>query len=437
MTAHPLEIDHVFLFIEPDGPEIDALQRLGFVETYRRAHPGQGTANVCFAFDNLYLELLWLTSETEARSEPTARTRLWERSQWRRLGTCPFGIAVRGDLASAGVPTWDYRPPYLPAGMSIPVATDSDDPMQPMLFVSPGREAPLDWPEARRGALQSAAGFGPVLSVELALPGGAASAPLHALKASGAGLGCAVRTDGRSGLRLLLGDRSGQANHVLELVSTDTGTWRVSITEEPLAERSWRRAWAALGLPAPQGVMMLLLDAYAEPQRHYHSPQHLHECLSHVESALALAQRPGEVELALWFHDAVYDPKGKDNEQRSADWACEVLSVAGAKVEVQQRVRALIMATCHNAVPVDSDAQLLVDIDLAILGADPARFAEYDQQVRAEYRWVPGWIYRRKRKEVLAAFLQRPAIYSTEWFRERFEALARENLLQATGMGPG
>lgn len=71
MTTHGLEIDHVFLFIEPGGPEIDALQRLGFTETYRRAHPGQGTANVCFAFDNLYLELLWLTSEAEARSPAT------------------------------------------------------------------------------------------------------------------------------------------------------------------------------------------------------------------------------------------------------------------------------------------------------------------------------------------------------------------------------
>jgi hypothetical protein len=68
MTAHHLKIDHLFMFIESDGPEIDALRRQGFTETYRRAHPGQGTAKVCFAFDNLYLELLWLTSEAEARS---------------------------------------------------------------------------------------------------------------------------------------------------------------------------------------------------------------------------------------------------------------------------------------------------------------------------------------------------------------------------------
>jgi hypothetical protein len=188
VTTHRLEIDHLFVFIEPDGPEIEALRRLGLVETYRRAHPGQGTANVCFAFDNLYLELLWLTSEAEARSGPIARTRLWERSQWRSLGTCPFGIAVRGDLAGAGVPVWDYRPPYLPPGLSIAVATGSDDPMQPMLFVSPGREAPRDWPAERRGRLQRDAGWGEVREVVLRLAAGVAPCAALVSLAAASGL---------------------------------------------------------------------------------------------------------------------------------------------------------------------------------------------------------------------------------------------------------
>jgi predicted metal-dependent HD superfamily phosphohydrolase len=89
------------------------------------------------------------------------------------------------------------------------------------------------------------------------------------------------------------------------------------------------------------------------------------------------------------------------------------------------------MATCHDAVSMDVDARLLVDIDLAILGADPARFAEYDAQVREEYRWVPDLIYRTRRSEVLAGFLARPAIYGTDRFRERFEAQAQENLRRA------
>ena len=198
-----------------------------------------------------------------------------------------------------------------------------------------------------------------------------------------------------------------------------------------LEQRSWPRAWSTLGLNAPEGLMQRLQQAWAEPQRHYHTTQHLRECLALLEPELHSAQHPGEVELALWFHDAVYDPKAKDNEARSADWACQALAQAGADEAVQQRVRALIMATCHDAAPVDPDARLLVDIDLAILGAEPARFAEYDAQVRAEYRWVPGWLYRRKRKQVLAGFLARPAIYGTERFRARLEGRARENLRQA------
>jgi predicted metal-dependent HD superfamily phosphohydrolase len=202
--------------------------------------------------------------------------------------------------------------------------------------------------------------------------------------------------------------------------------------EEALLVRSWQRAWATLGLNVPEGLMQRLLQAWAEPQRHYHTTQHLIECLALLEPELHSTQHPGEVELALWFHDAVYDPKAKDNEARSADWACQALAQAGAGEAVQQRVRALIMATCHDAEPVDPDARLLVDIDLAILGAEPARFAEYDAQVRAEYRWVPGWLYRRKRQQVLAGFLARPVIYGTARFQERFERAARENLSKVT-----
>lgn len=424
-----VETDHLFLFVEPEGPEIEALQHLGLTETYRRSHPGQGTANVCFAFDNLYLELLWLTSEAEARSPGISRTGLWERSQWVRSGACPLGVAVRGDLAGAGLPTWDYRPPYLPKGMSIPVACAGDDQTLPMVFVSPGNQQPADWPEARRGALQRSAGFGKVLSVELGLPASAAKAPsLGALASTVPVLNFSPRPDRGHHLRLALADPAGHHAHTLDLASTATGHWRIALIDEHLTARSWQRAWAALGLRAPDGLRQRLLDAWAEPRRHYHSQQHLRECLALLESVLDLAEHPGEVELALWFHDAVYDPQGQGNEQRSADWACDALAQAGAGAAAQQRVRALIMATCHDAEPVGDDARLLVDIDLAILGADPARFAEYDAQVREEYRWVPEPVFRGKRREVLAGFLARPVIYGTQRFRERFEGRARENL---------
>lgn len=207
-------------------------------------------------------------------------------------------------------------------------------------------------------------------------------------------------------------------------------------TEVELLVPVWEAAWRDLGLQVPQAdVRQRLQAAYTEPQRHYHSLQHLGECVTQFQAVWHLAVHPGEVALALWFHDAVYDPRGKDNEALSARWADEVLAQAGATQPCRDRVQALIMATCHQAGPSGADAQLLVDIDLAILGAAPARFDEYDRQVRQEYRWVPGFLYRRKRREVLRSFLDRPHIYSTGHFRHSHEAQARANLNRVLSAG--
>ncbi|MBB4845669.1 putative metal-dependent HD superfamily phosphohydrolase [Paucibacter oligotrophus] len=208
------------------------------------------------------------------------------------------------------------------------------------------------------------------------------------------------------------------------------------MTESPspaCLQSSWQRAWHSLGLQPASGLHAQLLEAYRETQRHYHTLQHLQECLTHWEQVMQRAQFPGELELALWFHDAVYAVKAKDNEAQSAQWAKQALRQSGASAEQIQRVQDLIMATCHQAVPSAADAQLLVDIDLAILGADPQRFAEYDAQVRAEYSWVPGWIYRGKRRQVMRGFLARDAIYSTPHFQTQLEAQARRNLAVLLG----
>jgi predicted metal-dependent HD superfamily phosphohydrolase len=200
----------------------------------------------------------------------------------------------------------------------------------------------------------------------------------------------------------------------------------------PNLVESWPLAWADLGLQPPAGLYEKLIEAYREPQRHYHSLQHLTECMAHFDQARHHAHHPGEVALALWFHDAVYEVKGTSNEQRSAQWAVSVLRAAGAAPATQERVFQLIMATKHDAVVTEPDQQLLVDIDLAILGASPERFAEYDRQVRAEYSWVPGLLYRVKRKAVLRAFLARDPLYNTDHFRQRCEAAARRNLASVT-----
>jgi predicted metal-dependent HD superfamily phosphohydrolase len=195
---------------------------------------------------------------------------------------------------------------------------------------------------------------------------------------------------------------------------------------------AWQRLWTDLGAAeVPRGLFNQLVAAYSERHRSYHTLQHLRECLAHFEAASALARRPAEVEVALWFHDAVYDPKARDNEERSADWAARSLLAADCDAAVAERVRALVLATDGHAASDDADTQLLLDVDLAILGAAPPRFAEYGRQVRAEYAHVPEPEFRARRRQVLAAFLARPRIYLTAAFHDALEDRARANLSTA------
>lgn len=195
---------------------------------------------------------------------------------------------------------------------------------------------------------------------------------------------------------------------------------------------SWRRLWTELGAAeVPGGLFNQLVAAYSGRQRHYHTLQHLRECLAHLEATATLAQRPAEVEAALWFHDAVYDPGRQDNEERSAGWAAGALRAAGCDEGVATRVHAMVLATREHAASGDADTQLLLDIDLAILGASPARFAEFERQVRAEYAHVPEAAYRTGRAAVLGGFAARPWIYGTRPYRDALEVRARDNIANA------
>jgi predicted metal-dependent HD superfamily phosphohydrolase len=196
---------------------------------------------------------------------------------------------------------------------------------------------------------------------------------------------------------------------------------------------AWQAAWVAARLAEPpRSCFEALCRAYAEPQRRYHTLQHLRECLAQAAEVERLAEHPGEVLIALWFHDAVYDPQARGNEARSADWARDTVVAAGS-VAIAERVHQLVMATAHQAVPVTRDAQVLVDVDLSILGADTERFDEYEHQVRDEYRHVPEVVFRSKRRGVLQGFLERPRIFNTEAYVQRLEARARENLRRSIG----
>jgi predicted metal-dependent HD superfamily phosphohydrolase len=201
---------------------------------------------------------------------------------------------------------------------------------------------------------------------------------------------------------------------------------------DPLDLEHWNRAWRNLGAGHPPTASRLsLLRCYAQPHRAYHTQAHIGECLALLESARALCEDPDEVAVALWFHDAIYRTHRRDNEKRSALWLAQVAAAAGVPAAAIDRMRDLVLATRHAAAPRGRDAQVLVDIDLAILGAMPERFDRFEEQIRREYRWVPAPLYRRERGKILAQFLARPRIYSTGWFHDRYEDTARKNLAHA------
>lgn len=174
-----------------------------------------------------------------------------------------------------------------------------------------------------------------------------------------------------------------------------------------------------------------LQTAYQQPQRKYHTQQHISECLQLFDNYQHLAEQPEAVEFAIWFHDAIYQPQRADNEKQSADWAANVLKQAQITAALTQQIYDLIMATAHNQPPQTNDEKLLVDIDLAILAASPARFAEYQHQIRAEYAWVAENAYQQKRSEVLIRLYNNGDIYHHPEIKAALEPLACANLQAA------
>jgi predicted metal-dependent HD superfamily phosphohydrolase len=201
---------------------------------------------------------------------------------------------------------------------------------------------------------------------------------------------------------------------------------------EPLDHGRWRRLWQRLGARGDgAGTFSTLAAAYAEPARAYHTTEHILDCLAQFDLAEGEAERPTEVEAALWFHDAVYLPDRTDNEERSADLARGSLSQAGAPLEATSRVAELVLATRHVLAPTEADARLVCDIDLSILGRSPDVFDEFERRIRKEYAWVPDPLFRTRRAAILESFLRRDSVYQTDFFRERYETGARSNLARA------
>jgi pantetheine-phosphate adenylyltransferase len=174
-----------------------------------------------------------------------------------------------------------------------------------------------------------------------------------------------------------------------------------------------------------------VLHKYSEDSRHYHGLNHIAECLSELYTIDLPAREQTTIAIAIWFHDIIYNPKSKTNEEDSADYFRAQAKLFGLSSDLVETVSDYILATKRHEVEKpcsDRSLQLFLDIDLSILGADECRFMDYDKAIKAEYGWVPKLIYGPKRKKVLKGFLDRPFIFQTPEFRERYEEQARKNL---------
>jgi predicted metal-dependent HD superfamily phosphohydrolase len=198
--------------------------------------------------------------------------------------------------------------------------------------------------------------------------------------------------------------------------------------KETLSESRWSDLATRLRIVDPVKVFRALEVHYEGRGRRYHTAHHINECLSELDRARHPEAANPLVEFALWFHDACYSTFSSNNEGRSADWAEYILEKSGTAPASIGLVRSMILATRHGQQPTDPAQQLLVDVDLAILGADPDRFREFELQMRAEHRWMPTLLYRKRRHSILQSFVTRMSIYSTHEFRERYERLARNNI---------
>ena len=208
-------------------------------------------------------------------------------------------------------------------------------------------------------------------------------------------------------------------------IATDSD--RVCALDVRRFDRLWRRS-ARPGRTADGGpVYRQLVAHYLCAGRYYHTPDHVRHCVQQLDLARAHVPNPDAVELALWFHDVIYVPAAGDNELRSADWFATVAQSV-MRESLIQRVHDLIMVTVHPSCPDDLDSQFVVDVDLSSFALPWARFKSDSRNVRREMVHLSDDQFFGGQMRFLRALLERPAFFLTDFFRERSEAIARDNI---------
>lgn len=174
-----------------------------------------------------------------------------------------------------------------------------------------------------------------------------------------------------------------------------------------------------------------LIPRYAEPHRRYHTWRHI----GHVfEASERISEdRSTRLALAIFYHDAIYDPLASDNEERSAELLLDDGRRAKLPEDVLREAAMLVRATKHSGPEKDltERACVLIDSDLAILGEDEAIFDQYEEAIRQEYASVSETDFATGRMQILSGLTQRKNLYLTERGRALWEAAARENIARS------
>jgi predicted metal-dependent HD superfamily phosphohydrolase len=189
----------------------------------------------------------------------------------------------------------------------------------------------------------------------------------------------------------------------------------------------WKRCLLAGAASDGVTVFQELKKRYSEPHRYYHTPNHISHCLREFDLATELMDDADAIEMGLWFHDAIYDPRASNNELKSAELftAC-----AGDRMDAdfRRRVYDLILITIHPEKPRSPDQEFMVDIDLSSFGLPWPAFRRDSNAVRNEYAHLSDKQFYPAQIRFLRSLLARPTFFFTEFFRNRYEETAERNI---------
>lgn len=201
-------------------------------------------------------------------------------------------------------------------------------------------------------------------------------------------------------------------------------------------KKEWEDLCDKIGIEPDYIMFDELMSRYTESHRYYHNQNHLEAMLLEFENITQIIRNYEAVLLAIWFHDAIYDTHAKDNEERSAKLFSDFALEKNLSHDLSAEVVRLILATKHDKIYTDIDAQILNDIDLSIFGNPRSEFLKYEENIRKEYSWRNDNTYKKERLKVLTFFIGRldnRRIYQTSHFENKYGEDARKNITQLIG----